>query len=101
MEIDLGAIVKGYFADQLQQYFLAHGVSSAIIDLGGNVLTIGRQPETLEKWHVGVRNPFHKDTTRYIKRRASISCHIRYLRTLLHTGKSIISSYWIQQQVIL
>ena len=31
-------------------------------DLGGNVLTIGRQPETLEKWHVGVRNPFHKDT---------------------------------------
>ena len=52
MEIDLGAIVKGYFADQLQQYFLAHGVSSGIIDLGGNVLTIGRQPETLEKWHV-------------------------------------------------
>lgn len=48
MEIDLGAIVKGYFADQLQQYFLAHGVSSGIIDLGGNVLTIGRQPETLE-----------------------------------------------------
>lgn len=61
MEIDLGAIVKGYFADQLQQYFLSHGVSSGIIDLGGNVLTIGRQPETLEKWHVGVRNPFHKD----------------------------------------
>ena len=61
MEIDLGAIVKGYFADQLQQYFLSHGVASAIIDLGGNVLTIGRQPETLEKWHVGVRNPFYKD----------------------------------------
>ena len=61
MEVDLGAIVKGYFADQLQQFFMNQGVTAAIIDLGGNVITIGRQPETSECWHVGVRNPFHKD----------------------------------------
>ena len=45
----------------IQTILLSHGVASAIIDLGGNVLTIGRQPETLEKWHVGIRNPFYKD----------------------------------------
>ena len=61
MKIDLGAIVKGYFADQLQQFFMNQGVTAAIIDLGGNVIKIGRQPETSECWHVGVRNPFHKD----------------------------------------
>ena len=58
MEIDLGAIVKVILL--INYSFLSHGVASAIIDLGGNVLTIGRQPETLEKWHVGIRNPFIK-----------------------------------------
>lgn len=56
MEIDLGAIAKGYFADRLKDYFVSQGVQTGIIDLGGNVLTIGR-PLDKDKWTVGIQQP--------------------------------------------
>lgn len=59
MEIDLGAIAKGYFADQLKAYFVSQGVQTGIIDLGGNVLTIGH-PLDKEKWTVGIQQPESK-----------------------------------------
>ncbi|QYN42456.1 FAD:protein FMN transferase [Gilliamella sp. ESL0443] len=59
MELDLGSIAKGYFADQIKKIFLNHGVSSGFIDLGGNVLTIGCSPNNLNNnWVVGIQNPF-------------------------------------------
>jgi len=62
MEIDLGALVKGYFADQLQTFFINHGVTSGIIDFGGNVITIGENTPTSRSWKVGIRNPFYKNS---------------------------------------
>ncbi|RAA71236.1 FAD:protein FMN transferase, partial [Burkholderia multivorans] len=56
MEIDLGAIAKGYFADRLKDYFVSQGVQTGIIDLGGNVLTIGH-PINKDKWTVGIQQP--------------------------------------------
>lgn len=56
MEIDLGAIAKGYIADRLKDKIQAEGYDSAIINLGGNVLTVGRKPNS-ENWNIGVRNP--------------------------------------------
>ncbi|AET57176.1 hypothetical protein HPL003_01960 [Paenibacillus terrae HPL-003] len=59
MAIDLGAIAKGYFADQLKQFFTEHGVKNGLIDLGGNVLSIGSSPVQRDGyWHVGIQNPF-------------------------------------------
>ena len=59
MEIDLGAIAKGYFADLLKAFFLANGVKSGMISLGGNVLTIGNSPNHPEGYfRVGIQNPF-------------------------------------------
>lgn len=43
--IDLGAIAKGYIADQLKAYLLDSGVESAMINLGGNVLCVGSRPD--------------------------------------------------------
>ena len=58
MELDLGAVAKGYFADLLKDFFLDQGVEAGIINLGGNVLTIGRSPKNPEgKWNIGVQNP--------------------------------------------
>ena len=59
--IDLGGIAKGYIADRLKEYLLDKGVSAGLtgglIDLGGNLLTIGTKPgNTL--WKLGVRKPF-------------------------------------------
>lgn len=41
MGVDLGAVAKGYIADRLREYLLANGCHSAVIDLGGNILTVG------------------------------------------------------------
>ena len=58
MELDLGALAKGYFADKLKSFFQNEGVQSGLVDLGGNVLTIGENPKYEDGyWHVGIQKP--------------------------------------------
>ncbi|RJX71441.1 FAD:protein FMN transferase [Vibrio sinensis] len=58
MEIDLGAIAKGYFADQVKQLWINAGVECGFISLGGNVVTIGHSPKNANRaWNVGIQNP--------------------------------------------
>lgn len=57
MEIDLGAIAKGYFADKVMELFKEHGAVSAMVDLGGNVLVHGESPSEGGDWKVGIQNP--------------------------------------------
>lgn len=58
MELDLGAVAKGYFADLLKSFFVEQGVEAGIINLGGNVLTIGNSPKNpLGTWNIGIQNP--------------------------------------------
>ena len=58
MEIDLGALAKGYFADLIKDYFLEQDVQSGMINLGGNVLLVGAHPENPGGfWRVGVQDP--------------------------------------------
>ncbi len=56
MLLDLGAIAKGYIADQVKKLMLESGIKSGIISLGGNILTIGEKPNG-NAWSIGVRNP--------------------------------------------
>ncbi len=58
MEIDLGAIAKGYFADKVMEFFKDHGAFSAMVDMGGNVLVHGDSPSDGSDWNVGIQNPF-------------------------------------------
>ena len=55
--IDLGALVKGYAADELAAYLKSEGVESGLINLGGNVLTIGSKPDG-SSWKIGIQKPF-------------------------------------------
>lgn len=57
MQLDLGAIAKGYIADRLKEYLLDAGVNSAIINLGGNVLCVGSRPDGTP-FRVGLQKPF-------------------------------------------
>lgn len=59
MKIDLGAIAKGYIADEVKRLFIEKGVTTGIIDLGGNVVVMGDSP-TREGggFNVGVQDPF-------------------------------------------
>lgn len=58
MAIDLGALAKGYAADLCRQFLRSQGVSSALIDLGGNILTFGPHPHRASgDWIVGIQDP--------------------------------------------
>ncbi|MFD3158347.1 FAD:protein FMN transferase [Haloimpatiens sp. FM7330] len=57
MMIDLGGIAKGYVADQIAQYLKSQDVKKAIINLGGNIFTLGSKPNG-DSWNIGVQNPF-------------------------------------------
>lgn len=55
--LDLGGIAKGYIADKMKEYLQSEGVTSGMINLGGNVLTIGDKPDG-SKYSVAVQKPF-------------------------------------------
>ncbi len=56
-QIDLGFIAKGYIADRFKEYLVANGVTSAMINLGGNVVVIGSKPDG-SPYNVGIQKPF-------------------------------------------
>lgn len=55
--IDLGGIAKGYIADKCAAYLREQGVTSAIVDLGGNIVTIGQKTDGTD-FNIGVQAPF-------------------------------------------
>lgn len=57
MELDLGAVGKGYTADLVTEILRRHGVSSALISLGGNIQAIGSRPDGSD-WRLGIRAPW-------------------------------------------
>ncbi len=54
--VDLGGIAKGYAGDAAIEVYKKQGITSAFINLGGNVVTLGTKPDG-SSWTVGVRNP--------------------------------------------
>lgn len=65
MEIDLGGIAKGHIADKLTAYLEENGVTSAIVDLGGNIVAIGGKAAKLtgdkqNDFSVGIKDPDSK-----------------------------------------
>lgn len=60
--IDLGGIAKGYIADKLKELLLSKGVTSALINLGGNVCVIGTKPDG-SPFNIGIQKPFAEEGT--------------------------------------
>lgn len=54
--LDLGGIAKGYAADEVKRILVENGVGSALINLGGNVITIGKKING-QQWQIGIQNP--------------------------------------------
>ena len=63
--LELGAIAKGYIADRVAELLRDSGVESAVIDLGGNVVTMGQKPDG-EAWKIGVQQPFGRERSELI-----------------------------------
>lgn len=56
MAVDVGAIAKGYAADQAARILIDAGVEHALLDFGGNILTIGNKPDGSD-WRIGIQHP--------------------------------------------
>ncbi len=57
MMMDMGAVGKGFAGDRAIQMMKSKGITSAILDFGGNVQTLGCKSDG-KPWKVGVTNPW-------------------------------------------
>ncbi|MEG0285529.1 MAG: FAD:protein FMN transferase [Vagococcus sp.] len=58
MRLDLGAIAKGYITDEAVQVLVDNGVTSGIVDLGGNIYVLGDSPRSKDgNWKIGIQDP--------------------------------------------
>lgn len=60
VRIDVGSIAKGFIADKVKTVMQDAGVTSGIINLGGNVLCIGERPDGTA-FSVAVKDPENED----------------------------------------
>ena len=61
LELDFGAIGKGYAVDEVVKIVRSHGIKKGLINFGGNIYDLDKQ--TGEKgWEVGINDPFNKSS---------------------------------------
>lgn len=98
--IDLGAIAKGFIADQIKEYLIKHQVNNALINLGGNILCVG--DKMTEGYRIGITNPKKPDesiistkiedmsvvTSGIYQRKMKVNHHLYHHILNPHTGYS-------------
>lgn len=67
MSLDVGAVAKGYAAEEVADYCEKHGFYHMAVSIGGNVRTVGSKPGG-EDWTVGVQDPFMREDFPYFCR---------------------------------
>ena len=55
VRVDLGGYAKGYALDVAADYLRAQGVKNALINIGGNIIALGKHGD--RPWQVGIRHP--------------------------------------------
>ena len=55
--IDLGSVGKGETGDRICDILRQNGVTSALLDLGGNIQLLGSKPDGSD-WKIGLKSPF-------------------------------------------
>ncbi len=55
-QIDLGAVAKGAIGDEARQTLSDAGISSALLNLGGNIITLGEKPDK-SPWVIAIDDP--------------------------------------------
>lgn len=64
MELDLGAVAKGFIGDELAAWLRHQGVQSALLNLGGStIIALGGNPDREDgTWRVGIQDPTQPGT---------------------------------------
>ncbi len=61
MQLDFGAVAKGYASDLIADSLKQNGVTSAIFSLGGNICAIGSKPDGGD-FKISVQHPWNRDS---------------------------------------
>ena len=64
LRLDVGALGKGYAAQQILKSLREEGVSSYVLNLGGNLCTLGTKPSG-DGWLTGITNPDRESDARF------------------------------------
>ena len=64
MKLDVGAIAKGYAAEQIAKYLISQGITGYVLNIGGNVRAIGAHADG-EPWLTGIENPSGDENAPY------------------------------------
>ncbi len=80
MKLDVGAIAKGYAVEQISRYLENEGIDGFLLNVGGNIRTIGNAGKEDSPWKAGIENP---DTENEEKP------YIEYLKL---AGESVVTS---------
>ena len=80
MTLDVGAIAKGYAVGRICLYLEEKGVSNVLVNVGGNIRTIGFSGDENTPWKAGIENP---DTENEEK---------PYIEYIELSGESIVTS---------
>lgn len=56
VSLDVGGIAKGYALEKMRLYAQEQGITSLLVNLGGQVMAIGRHPDG-DPWTVALRDP--------------------------------------------
>jgi len=57
MALDFGALAKGYASDYIANYFIDKKLNNVLIDLGGNILALGKNRKKKD-WVIGLQLPW-------------------------------------------
>ncbi len=61
LELDYGAIGKGYAVDEVVKIVRSHGIKKGLINFGGNIYALDKQAGE-KGWEVGINDPFNKSS---------------------------------------
>jgi len=70
MQLDMGAIAKGYAADKVLALLQSHGITAALVEAGGDMVAFGMPPQK-KGWTIGINFPGQQE--KLLKRKLVLS----------------------------
>lgn len=61
MMLDLGSVAKGHASDEAESILMKYGITSALINLGGNIMTVGGKTGGKD-WRIGIKDPRYPES---------------------------------------
>ena len=65
--LDFNAIGKGYIVDLISELLISYDIKNFLIEIGGEIIAKGKNPNSGNFWKVAIDNPSQKNNRKFIK----------------------------------